>query len=87
MLRALGFKKRMLIGMICEQSIGFSIPGLLLGTMLAFILNIKLRQIIFIEAENYMTFELATNAIVIGVAFGIIMPVIANYLPIRAAMG
>ena len=87
MLRALGFKKRMLIGMICEQSIGFSIPGLLLGTMLAWILNIKLRQIIFIEAENYMTFELARNAVVIGVAFGIIMPVIANYLPIRAAMG
>ena len=34
-----------------------------------------------------MTFELARNAVIIGVAFGIIMPVIANYLPIRAAMG
>ena len=50
MLRALGFKKRMLVGMICEQSVGFSIPGLLIGTMIAWILNIELRQIIFIEA-------------------------------------
>ena len=40
MLRALGFKKRMLVGMIFEQSIGFSIPGLLFGTMMAWILNI-----------------------------------------------
>ena len=30
---------------------------------------------------------MTVNSIVIGVTFGIIMPVIANYLPIRVAMG
>ena len=34
-----------------------------------------------------MTYDLSVNAIVLGVSFGLIMPVIANYLPIRAAMG
>ena len=87
MLRALGFKKRMLIGMICEQAIGFSIPGLLLGTMIAWILNIELRRIIFVEAQNYLTYELAGNAVIIGVVFGLLMPVVANYLPIKSAMG
>ena len=54
--------------------------------MVAWTLNIKLRQVIFIEAQNYLTYELATSAVIIGVAFGLIMPVIANYLPIRSAM-
>ena len=35
MLRALGFRKRMLFVMITEQSLGFAIPGLLLGIMVA----------------------------------------------------
>ena len=50
MLRALGFRKRMLVGMIFEQSLGFSIPGIFFGVIIAWIFNIMLRQIIFIEA-------------------------------------
>ena len=87
MLRALGFRKSMLVSMIVEQSFGFSLPGLFFGVIIAWILNILLRKLIFIEAQNYMTYELTVNAIVIGVSFGLIMPVLANYLPIRAAMG
>ena len=34
-----------------------------------------------------MTYELTASAIVIGVTFGLVMPAIANYLPIRSAMG
>ena len=86
MLRALGFRKRMLVGMIVEQSFGFSLPGIFFGVIIAWILNILLREIIFINAQNAMTYELTTSAIVIGVTFGLVMPVIANYLPIRVAM-
>ena len=87
MLRALGFRKRMLVGMIVEQSLGFSLPGLFIGVILAWILNIMLRKIIFIESQNYMSYALSTASVVIGVTFGLIMPVLANYLPIRSAMG
>jgi hypothetical protein len=55
--------------------------------MLAWLLNIELRRVIFVEAQNFLTYELAKNAVIIGVAFGLIMPVIANYLPIKSAMG
>ena len=87
MLRALGFRKHMLVLMIVEQSLGFSLPGLFLGVVIAGILNVMLRSIIFIQSQNYMGYSLTTSAVVIGVTFGLFMPVLANYLPIRAAMG
>jgi len=34
-----------------------------------------------------MNYKLTTISIIIGVSFGLIMPVIANYLPIKRAMG
>ena len=33
-----------------------------------------------------MTYQLTASAIIIGVTFGIFMPVLANYLPIKSAM-
>ena len=87
MLRALGFRKRMLVAMIVEQSLGFAVPGLGLGILVAWLLNIQVRQVVFITAQNYMTYGMATSAVAIGVSFGLIMPLIANYLPIRQAMG
>ena len=33
-----------------------------------------------------MTYQLTTSAIIIGVTFGLVMPVLANYLPIKSAM-
>ena len=50
MLRALGFKKAHLMSMISMQSALFSIPGLIFGILVAFIFNILLREIIFMEA-------------------------------------
>ena len=34
-----------------------------------------------------MSYAMSTNSVIIGVTFGLIMPILANYLPIRAAMG
>ena len=33
-----------------------------------------------------MTYQLTTPAIIIGITFGLVMPVLANYLPIKSAM-
>ena len=64
------------------KSIAFSVPGLIFGVLVALILNIGLRMVIYIQADNYSSYELATVAIVIGVCFGLIMPAISNYFPI-----
>ena len=87
MLRALGFRKQMLVGMIAEQSLMFSLPGLTIGIFVAWLLNIQLRKLIFISAQNYMTYELSRPAVLIGLTFGLLVPLLANYLPIRAALG
>ena len=87
MLRALGFKKPYLVTMISISSFSFSIPGMLGGVACAFILNVMLRQMIFIYADNYMGYDLTVSAIVIGVLFGLLMPFLSNYIPIKAALG
>lgn len=87
MLRALGFKKEHLVRVITLKSLGFSIPGLFFGIIVALILNIGLRMLIFISSENYSSYELTPASIWIGAIFGLIMPMIANYFPIMSAMG
>lgn len=82
MLRALGFKKEHLVRVISMKSIAFSVPSTIFGVFVAFILNIGLRMVIFLRAENVSDYELTTISIVIGVAFGLIMPLISNYFPI-----
>ena len=52
MLRALGFKKFYLVSMISISSFTFSVPGMVAGIFVAFILNIFLREGIYMEAEN-----------------------------------
>lgn len=87
MLRALGFKKNYLMRVITMKSLGFSIPGVIIGVLVALILNIGLRMVIFLRADNISSYELTTVSIVIGVLFGMIMPMISNYFPIKQAMG
>ena len=86
MLRALGFKKKHLISIITIKSISFSIPGLFFGVLVALILNIGIRMMIFLHSDNFETYALTTVAIIIGVAFGLIMPMISNYFPIKSAL-
>ena len=87
MLRALGFKKSHLTGVIFLKSLSFSIPGLIFGVLVAFVLNIGLRMMIFIQSDNYSFYELTVASILLGLAFGLIMPLVSNYFPTKAAMG
>ena len=87
MLRALGFMKRHLMAMITLNSFSFSIPGLFLGVIVAFIINLAMREVIFMEAKNTMGYNLTAMALAMGISFGFLMPFLANYLPIKSAMG
>jgi len=87
MLRALGFKKSYLTSLILMTSFAFSVPGILFGVIVAAILNTGLRELIFNLSENSMPYNLTKISIIIGVTFGIVMPIISNYLPIKRAMG
>ena len=86
MLRALGFMKRHVMLMITLQSFSFALPGLFFGVIVAFILNTALRELIFILSSNAMDYRLTTMALSLGIAFGFLMPFLANYLPIKSAL-
>jgi hypothetical protein len=47
MLRALGMRKERLIALITIQSTFFSVPGLIGGCLVAFVLNVACRFAIF----------------------------------------
>lgn len=87
MLRALGMKKDRLISLITIQSLFFSIPGLVGGVICAIVLNVGGRFAIFTVAFNYTDFALSTNALILAVFFGLIVPLMANILPTQSALG
>ena len=86
MLRALGFMKRHLMGMITINSFYFSVPGLILGLTIAAIINVLLREMIFITAKNSLDYALSPMSLFMGISMGFFVPFFANYLPIEAAM-
>jgi len=87
MLRALGFMKRHLMLMITLGSFSFSIPGLFFGVIVAFLINLAMREIIFLVAENTLDYNLTTSALILGISFGFLMPFFANYMPVKNVMG
>ena len=86
MLRALGFKKPHLVSMISISSLSFSIPGMVGGLIVAYIMTVGLRQMVFTETRNSMGYDLTPAAYSLGLTFGLAMPLIANYIPIKSAL-
>ena len=52
MLRVFGFMQRHLALLISLNSTVFSVPGLCLGLLLAALINVALREVIFLQASN-----------------------------------
>lgn len=86
MLRALGFKKTDLIGVVAFKSLSFSVLGLCFGLLVAIVANIYMKELIFLKAQNVLTYDLSTAAIVLGVLFGFFTPFFSNYWPIQTSM-
>jgi ABC-type antimicrobial peptide transport system permease subunit len=82
MLRALGFKEGHLMTLISIQSFIFSVPGVLCGICTALILNMVFRGLIYLVSNNASGFWLTSTSIVVGVLFGLLMPLLAIYYPV-----
>eukprot|EP00742_Colponemidia_sp_Colp-10_P003305 GILJ01003519.1.p1 GENE.GILJ01003519.1~~GILJ01003519.1.p1 ORF type:complete len:1186 (-),score=204.90 GILJ01003519.1:249-3806(-) len=86
MLRALGMKQYTLIELLMSQAIHFAVPGVVLGLIVAWIINIFVAFIIAEYADMAVSFKLADSAIILGVCLGIFMPLVSNIVPIRRAL-
>jgi len=87
MLRALGFRNKNLIGLISLQSFSFSIPGLLGGLLVAYLLNVIARFFVFQISYNSTDYNMSTGSLILGSVLGLFLPLIANILPIKRALG
>lgn len=87
MLRALGFNTNNVLVTVLLQSMVFAIPGVVLGMCVAAIMNASIRAAMFYFSQNTLTYGLSKSSIVIGLLVGCVIPVGANILPIRRALG
>lgn len=87
MLRALGFNTKNVAVTIVVQAISFAIPGLVIGFIMAIILNVIIRYILYDITKNYDTYWLSTGSVLIGVIIGTFIPLLSNVIPIQKALG
>lgn len=87
MLRALGFNTKNVMMTIFVQAMIFAIPGVVFGLIAAFFLNAFIRAGIFTLTENVVNYYLTSSSVTVGVCVGIFIPIFANTVPIRHALG
>ena len=86
MLRALGMKQYVLAELLSIQSLMFSVPGILLGILLGWVLYIPIAA--YISTYTMLRPDLGLNVVawVLALCMGFLMPVIANVVPIKRAL-
>ena len=86
MLRALGMKHQTLIQILLSKSFGFSVFGIGVGLLLAFLANIPLAIKIADFAAVDVDYTFLAAPILVATALGLIMPALANIVPISRAL-
>ncbi len=86
MLRALGLKQILIIGLVLTQAAIFAVPAVLIALSISYVLNIIVYMILFQYTNCYRSFDVPWIAIVIGLCVGLFIPIVANTLPIQRAL-
>ena len=86
-MRALGFGKNHVFMFIVLQAFSFAVPGLLLGLIVALILNDSFRECVYYSTRNAGEYGLSADSILItAILMGILVPLISNVGPTREAL-
>ena len=86
MLRALGFERNSLIGLLLISSAFFTIPGIGLGLIGAWFLWVPLSLLFQLLTSAPPDYSLDWSSIVLAVVVGVVMPIVANIGPIKRAL-
>lgn len=86
MLRALGMKQYVLAELLSLQSLMFSVPGIVLGVLLGWVLYVPIAA--YIATYTMLRPDLGLNVVawVLALCMGLLMPVVANVVPIKRAL-
>ena len=84
MMRALGFNKDQLVVFIILQAFSFAVPGLILGLIIALILNDAFREAIYTSSHYAGDYGLSGPSIALTtIMVGIVIPLISNIGPAK----
>lgn len=87
MMRALGFTKKDVLVFIILQAFSFAIPGLILGLIIASLLNTTISLGVFYMLQVFGEYGIETGSIVVTcVMMGLVIPLMANIWPARQAL-
>eukprot|EP00826_Nyctotherus_ovalis_P039027 TRINITY_DN3712_c0_g1_i4.p1 TRINITY_DN3712_c0_g1~~TRINITY_DN3712_c0_g1_i4.p1 ORF type:complete len:585 (-),score=86.99 TRINITY_DN3712_c0_g1_i4:1329-3083(-) len=86
MLRALGLKRILIVGIVLIQAFIFIIPGVLTALAISYLLNLVVYMVIFKYTNTFISFDLPWEAILLGVCIGTFLPILANTVPIQRAL-
>lgn len=86
MLRALGMKNYTLIMIIVLQSLIYSIPGVIVGLLLSWLINIPVSSILSKFTALKISTALSGSSIGMGIGVGLIVPLFSVIIPIKKAL-
>ena len=87
MMRALGFDKEHVLVFIVLQAFSFAVPGMLLGLILALLLNDGFRESIYYSTHYAGEYGLTGESMLVSVILmGFVVPLISNIGPTREAL-
>lgn len=87
MMRALGFHQSHVFVFVVLQALSFAFPGIIIGLMFSFILNVGFSEAIYITVRNAGDYDIPTSALAIGVfVFGFIVPILSIIGPTKDAL-
>ena len=86
MLRALGMRHRTLVQVLVTKALLFAVPGIMLGLMIAFLVNIPVDGLISDYAAIPHSSAFYQSPLLLSIAVGLIMPLVANIVPISRAL-
>ena len=87
MMRSLGFKKNNLIYLVLLKGIFFAIPGIILGLISSYIINIFISFLFNWFSGLVMPFYISKSNMAFGIVIGLSIPLISSYLPIKKCLG
>ncbi|MES1908802.1 MAG: hypothetical protein MHM6MM_001672 [Cercozoa sp. M6MM] len=89
-LRMLGMRRRRVVGLLLVQSMVLSLPSTVLAVILAALLNAGiasvLRGSLSLDDTSAISSLLPAGAVLLGLALGILVPLISLIVPLRAAL-
>eukprot|EP00808_Paulinella_micropora_P024572 g3892.t1 len=86
MLRALGMKHGTLVQILLTKSAMFSVLGVSLGLLGAWLVNIPITRLIADLVSLLPVYALSPKALAVSISIGFGMPLLANVVPIRRAL-